>query len=71
MTRRRKRSTPSPHLGPFEQRPGPTPAEIAAECAVIREGWSEAEMRKRAGKPSVDVWSVPEVKISETTLDQT
>jgi hypothetical protein len=37
-----------------ERRPDPSPEEIAAACAEIREGWSEAEHRIRAGLAPVD-----------------
>jgi len=36
------------------RRRDPSPAEIAAMCAEIRKGWSEAEHRYRAGMAPVD-----------------
>ena len=37
----------------------PTPAEIAAECALIRKDWSEAEHRRRAGMSCEGGYTIP------------
>lgn len=44
----------------------PTPEEIAAECAKIREEWSEAETWRRAGYLSGrrPHWTVPRGRVS-------
>ena len=38
----------------------PTPAEIAAECLLIRQGWSERETKLRAGIDPAARMTVPE-----------
>lgn len=39
--------------------PNPTPEEIAAACAKIREGWSDRTMRARLGLPRKQVFRFP------------
>jgi hypothetical protein len=37
----------------------PSAEEIAALAAIIREGWSEREHRRRAGQDPDATWTVP------------
>ncbi len=50
------------HEGDAGARYMPTPEEIRREAAVIREGWSDAEGRRRAGRPPEA--ETPEIRIA-------
>jgi hypothetical protein len=41
----------------------PTAREIRRACASIRRGWSERELRKRAGLAKEEPWTPPQTRI--------
>ncbi len=50
------------HEGDVGVRYLPTPEEIRREAAAIREGWSDAERRRREGRPPEA--ETPEIRIA-------
>jgi len=47
----------------------PTLEEIAERAAAIRQEWSEAEHRRRAGLPDDDGWRVPRVRTGDAVSE--
>jgi hypothetical protein len=48
--------------------PDPTEAEIAAACERIRDGWSEAEMRKRSAWATSPRWVAPTAEFDDEVI---
>lgn len=48
---------------PQERLADPTPEEIAERAAEVRQSWSEAEHRRRAGLPETSAWEAPTVSV--------